>query len=202
MVDISELVRTVVREVMERMDEKGAKPCVMVLAVRDAALLERVEPLIAPFYAERADILFMGEDSAGRVPARYILPVLSCSDMADLAAGRASSPCMEEVLALLLRGREVEVLEFAYRSFADSAPGPLCDLYAGYEKVLAGYGVKAFRPRTPDSVRVRENLITAAVVEQAGAEGIRSLVVPVTANVTPLAAETAEALHMSILKQL
>lgn len=40
------------------------------------------------------------------------------------------------------------------------------------------------------------------MVEQAGTEGVRILVVPAAANVTPLAAETAESLHMSILKQL
>lgn len=200
--DVAELVRTVVLEVLERIDEKKTQACVMVLAARDAALVERIAPLVAPFYGQDADILFAGEDCGGRTPQKYLLPALSCSDMADLAAGRASSPLMAETLALLLRGVEVEALDFEYRAYADSAPGALYDLYAAYEKTLGTYGLKEFRARRPDTARLRESLITAGMVEQAGADGVRSLVVPATANVTPLAAETAETLHMSILKQL
>ena len=172
-----------------------------VLAPRDEALAERVEALVAPFYEGGADLLFLGEDAGGRKPGRHILPVLSCSDMADLAVGRASSPCMEEVLGLLLRGVEVEVLEFSYRAYTDTAPGPLYELYVAHEKTLAGYGLRAFRPRVPEKVMVREKLITAAMVEKAGAEGRRILVIPAAASVTPLAAETAEGLHMRIVKE-
>ena len=199
--DIAELVHTVVLEVLERIDGRG-NTCVMVLATRDAALVERIAPLVVPFFGEGTEILFPGEDCAGRTPQKYILPELSCSDMADLAAGRASSPLMEKTLARLLRGVEVEVLDFAYRTYAESAPGPLYDLYAAYEKKLASYGLREFRARRPDTARLRESLITAGMVEQAGTEGVRILVVPAAANVTPLAAETAESLHMSILKQL
>lgn len=70
------------------------------------------------------------------------------------------------------------------------------------KKKLASYGLREFRARRPDTARLRESLITAGMVEQAGTEGVRILVVPAAANVTPLAAETAESLHMSILKQL
>ncbi len=200
--DVAELVRTVVLEVLERIDGRGKNACVLVLAARDAALAERLAPLVAPFCGEDTDILFAGEDCEGRTPQKYILPVLSCSDMADLAMGGASSPCMAETLALLLRGVEVEVLDFAYRAYAESAPGPLYDLYAAYEKKLASYGLREFRAKRPDTARLRESLITAGMGEQAGADGVRTLVVPTAANVTPLAADTAEALHMSILKQL
>ncbi len=200
--DVAELVRTVVLEVLERMDERETRPCVMVLAARDAALVERVAPLVAPFFGDGTDILFAGEDCGGRTPQKYILPRLSCSDMADLAAGRAASPLMAETLDLLLRGVEVEALEFDYRRYADSAPGPLYDLYVAHEKTLATYGLREFRRKRPDTARLRESLITAGMVEKAGADGVRTLVVPAAANVTPLAAETAEALSMSILKQL
>ncbi len=199
--DMEELVRAVVREVLERTASGGAKPCVMVLASRETSLAERVGALMAPFYANGADVLFLGEDNGGRTPERRLLPSLSCSDMADLAAGRASSPCMKETLGLLLRGETVEVLEFAYRSYVDTAPGPLYDLYVSYEKTLAGYGLKEFRPWKPESARVRETLITAAMVERAGAEGRRALIVPAKANVTPLAAETADVLRVRIVKE-
>lgn len=199
--DMAELVRTIVQEVLERTQASGTRPCVRVLASRDAGLAERIGALVAPFYACGADLFFCGEESTGRDADRYILPRLSCSDMADLAAGRASSPCMEETLGLLLRGRSVEVLEFDYRTHAETAPGPLYELYESYEKVLAGYGLREFRPMVPEKTMVREKLITAAVVERVGAEGHRTLVVPASANITPLAVETADALHMSIVKE-
>lgn len=199
--DMAELVRTIVQEVLERSRTIEARPCVRVLAVRDASLAEQVKTLVAPYYADGADVVFSSEEGAERRADRYILPRLSCSDMADLAAGRASSPCMEETLGLLLQGRKVEVLEFAYHSYAATAPGPLYERYASYEKVLAGYGLRAFRPQVPERLMVRERLITAAVVERAEAEGYRMLIVPAAANVTPLAAERADALHMSIVKE-
>ena len=122
--------------------------------------------------------------------------------MADLAAGRVSSRTLETVLSLLLKGISVEVLEFGYRGYADTAPGALYDLYVGYEKTLASYGLKEFKAKLPESVRVREKLITAPMVEKYGKEGYRNMVVPADATVTPLAAETADAFKMGIQKKL
>ena len=73
-----ELVHTVVLEVLERIDGRG-NACVMVLATRDAALVERIAPLVVPFFGEGTEILFPGEDCAGRTPQKYILPELSLS---------------------------------------------------------------------------------------------------------------------------
>ena len=96
----------------------------------------------------------------------------------------------------------MEVLEFGYRGYADTAPGALYDLYVGYEKTLASYGLKEFQAKLPESIRVREKLITAPMVEKYGKEGYRNMVVPADATVTPLAAETADALKVGILKKL
>ena len=54
----------------------------------------------------------------------------------------------------------------------------------------------------PESVRVREKLITAAMVEKYGMEGYRNMVVPADATITPLAAETADTLKVGIQKKL
>ena len=59
-----------------------------------------------------------------------------------------------------------------------------------------------FKAKLPESVRVREKLITAPMVEKYGKEGYRNMVVPADATVTPLAAETADALKMGIQKKL
>ena len=49
---------------------------------------------------------------------------------------------------------------------------------------------------------MREKLITATMVEKYGKEGYRYMVVPADATVTPLAAETADALKVGIQKKL
>jgi hypothetical protein len=148
------------------------------------------------------DLVFFGEDLGGRTPVRHILPYLCCSSMADLAVGRVSSRTLETVLSLLLKGISVEVLRFGYRDHADTAPGALYDLYVGYEKTLASYGLKEFKAKLPESIRVREKLITAALVEKYGLEGYRTMVVPADATVTPLAAETADTFKLGIQKKL
>ena len=200
--DMSELISAVVKEVLERMEVRKDRPCVLVLAKREAALEEQVKPLVEPYYPEGVDLVFFGEDLGGRTPVRHILPYLCCSSMADLALGRVSSRTLETVLSLLLKGISVEVLRFGYREHADTAPGALYDLYVGYEKTLASYGLKEFKAKLPESIRVREKLITAAMVEKYGMEGYRTMVVPADATVTPLAAETADALKAGIQKKL
>ena len=200
--DMSELISAVVKEVLERMEARKELPCVLVLAKREAVLEEQVKPLVEPYYPEGVDLVFFGEDLGGRTPVRHILPYLCCSSMADLALGRVSSRTLETVLSLLLKGISVEVLRFGYRDHADTAPGALYDLYVGYEKTLASYGLKEFKAKLPESIRVREKLITAAMVEKYGMEGYRSMVVPADATVTPLAAETADALKVGIQKKL
>ena len=200
--DMSELISAVVKEVLERMEARKELPCVLVLAKREAALEEQVKPLVEPYYPEGVDLVFFGEDLGGRTPVRHILPYLCCSSMADLAVGRVSSRTLETVLSLLLKGISVEVLRFGYRDHADTAPGALYDLYVGYEKTLASYGLKDFKAKLPESIRVREKLITAAMVEKYGMEGYRTMVVPADATVTPLAAETADTLKVGIQKKL
>ena len=200
--DMSELISAVVKEVLERMEVRKDHPCVLVLAKREAALEEQVKPLVEPYYPEGVDLVFFGEDLGGRTPVRHILPYLCCSSMADLALGRVSTRTLETVLSLLLKGIGVEVLRFGYRDHADTAPGALYDLYVGYEKTLASYGLKEFKAKLPESIRVREKLITAAMVEKYGLEGYRAIVVPADATVTPLAAETADTLKVGIQKKL
>ena len=200
--DMSELISAVVKEVLERMEVRKDRPCVLVLAKREAALEEQVKPLVEPYYPEGVDLVFFGEDLGGRTPVRHILPYLCCSSMADLALGRVSSRTLETVLSLLLKGISVEVLRFGYRDHADTAPGALYDLYLGYEKTLASYGLKEFKAKLPESIRVREKLITAALVEKYGMEGYRTMVVPADGTVTPLAAETADTFKLGIQKKL
>lgn len=200
MADMQDIVRTVVAQVLAQLGAGGALPLVAVLAPRCEALEARVRPVADALFPGGADLAFLGEDFGGREPARHILPELSCTDMADLATGRAATPCARAVLDLLLQGRTVDVLSFAYEAHR-SAPRALYGLYLGYEKTLATFGLRRLAPAKPGAARVAATLVSAAMVEQAAAEGAASLVVARGAIVTPLAADTARALHVTILKQ-
>lgn len=196
--DLHALALQITQEVLERLQTQSARPCVLVLDKRDPAIAARV----AEALGQSMDIIFMDETGASGTPARHILPGLGCSAMADLAAGRASDKQCEQALRLLLSGVRVEVLEFEYKNFCQTAPGPLYDLYASYEKTLASYGLVQFRPAAPDSLRLREKLVTAKIVHAAGESGVRSLLISEKAIVTPLAREAANELNISIVKQI
>ena len=204
--DMTALAQTIAKQVLEALqtakgtDKQAAssRPCVLVIADRAASLCARVQELVA----EDADVLFRGECTAGRTPVRHILPVLSCSDMADLAAGRAATPDMGDVLQLLLKGTEVETIEFGYKAYEQTAPDALYNLYASYEKQLAVFGLIEFRFKRPDTIRFREKLVTEKTVTSAQEAGASTLLVPLGANITPLATEVAKRLDLTILKRL
>jgi len=196
-VDVHQLVRAIAREVLRQLGVAGDKPCVLVLADRDAALAARVLDRLG----EDADVLFAGEDAGGREPARRILPLLSCADMAQLAAGGAAGPAPALVLPLLLAGREVEVLEFEYRAWRETAPQALYALYEAHEKTLASFGLRELRSTRPGTFTLREDVVTEQAVLLAHGQGAAVLLAPETAKVTPLAAETAKTLNIAIRKR-
>ncbi len=192
------LVRTIVRDVLEGLRSKAFKPCVLVLAGRN----ERLGANIANYLENDADIVFLGEDAGGRVPARRILPFLSCADMAALAMGSASGPALTETLHLLLRGLKVEVLEYEYRAHAETAPPALYALYESHAKALSSFGLEESRAKSSAELRCPERLVTEATVRRARANGAFRLLVPARALITPLAADTAKELRVSIVTEL
>ncbi len=217
--ELNELVRKIVSEVLEQHKARGSltacgpdwnpvkdtRPCIMVLGEKDAHLVPRIQEHLG----EDTEVCFFSDSmdpaanrGAKAKPGRYILPYLSCSDMADLASGKASGVFMSEVLRLLLSGTEVEILDFAYRSYSETAPVALYALYETYEKTLAGYGLKACKRKQPDTIRFRDSLVTATDVSKARENGASTLIIPLTAKITPLAAEAARNLNINILKGL
>ena len=121
-VELNTLITAVVRAVLEQIEARPA-PVALVLAPKDDALAQRVEQRLG----NGMRVCFQ-RSSAGEQPALYILPELSCSDMADLAQGRGSSLALREVLELLLQGKQVRTLGFAYRAYAATAPDALLHL--------------------------------------------------------------------------
>lgn len=210
MTEMQEMADAIAREVIRQLNcrteglaalrpaGKPEKPCIMIMGARDAKLAAGIRTQLD----EDVDFQFFMEPGTGRVPSRTILPSLCCATMADLALGRASGALMTEVLRLLLSGVEIEVLEFGYKAYAETAPGPLYSLYESYEKTLAGYGLKAFRRKQPGTVRFRERVVTEKDVTAVQEKGASVLMVPATAVVTPLAQEAAKNMNINILKHL
>ena len=134
-VELNTLITAVVRAVLDQLDTRPASVA-QVLAPKDEALARQVEKRLG----SAMQVCFQGQ-SAGQEPALYILPELSCPDMADLALGRGSSLAQREVLDLLLQGKQVRTLGFAYRAHAATAPDALLRLYEEYEARLAAFGL-------------------------------------------------------------
>ena len=78
-VELNTLITAVVRAVLDQLDTRPASVA-QVLAPRDEALARQVEKRLG----SAMQVCFQGQ-SAGQEPALYILPELSCPDMADLA---------------------------------------------------------------------------------------------------------------------
>ncbi|MDO5536123.1 MAG: hypothetical protein Q4F72_01130 [Desulfovibrionaceae bacterium] len=179
--DVPALVQAVVSAVLGQLHQDIAKPCVHVVGGCDekaaAAVSQALGTEIAPC-----------RDGA----ERRILPFLSCRDMADLASGRASSPAASEVLELLLQGQRIEVLEYEYRAYENTASGALYRLYARQAGELAEFGLVPFVRPCTGHIRVWESVITAEHVRQAVSAGVPELQVLKTALVTPLAADQAQ----------
>lgn len=195
--DVSELVRAVVSSVMEQLSATAPQECVLVLGHRD----ERAAAAVEQALGLGCTVRYLGEEGQEHV-VRRILPRLSCNDMADLSVGRASGPLMSEVQRLLLAGQKVEVLEYEYRQYADTASGALYRLYGQHADTLAEFGLVPFVKPRPEYVRVWESVISAEHVRQAAQAGAPELQVLKTAVVTPLAAEQAKLDSISISKTL
>ena len=195
-VELNTLITAVVRAVLEQIEARPA-PVALVLAPKDDALAQRVEQRLG----NGMRVCFQ-RSSAGEQPALYILPELSCSDMADLAQARGSSLALREVIELLLQGKQVRTLGFAYRAHAATAPDALLRLYEEYEARLAAFGLTELTEAAPEASRTRDCLITANHVAEAAATGARTLRAPQGAVVTPLAQDAAAERNMTILKDL
>lgn len=194
--DLETLTRAIAHQVLERLREERRKTRVLVLAERDDAVVTTVHERLG----KDADIIFSGEED-GRPPERCILTSLSCSDMVDLADGKASGPRMSEALRLLLSGVRLDVLEFVYKTYADSAPAALYARYESCERTLASYGVAELKAKSPEVVRLRSDLVTERDVRAALRDGASTLLVPAATLVTPLAQDAAREAHLTILKK-
>ena len=194
------LVELVVAEVLKRMAAPEQSK-VRVYEWRSLELTNRLLPLVQAWHGRDVQLVYNGEDGQDTAFVARILPFLSCTDMADIAAGTAHSETAGLVLQALLRGERIEVVDFEYLSHANSAPTALFAVYRKYEERLASYGLVRFREKMPETVRCQDNLILATALEEAAAAGVRTLIVANSAKITPLAAEAAARLGIAMVRE-
>ena len=173
-------------------------PVVQVLASRSEGLAARLAQVLGAGF----QFIFQGEAQAEPAVQRYVLPLLSCTSLAALATGQAPTAQDAAVLALLLHGKVVEVLEFEHHSFRATAPAALYGLYAAHEAAVAQFGLVPVRTPAPEEVLHTDHLVTEADVTKAHASGTTKLAVLKQAIVTPLAADAAAQCGITIVKRL
>ncbi|MCF6267514.1 MAG: hypothetical protein L3J57_13340 [Desulfuromusa sp.] len=184
---IDDLVQTIVQEVLKQLQGVTESRQVLILARQDdlnvATLLRHLDQ------NEKAIFWDPAENSA--TPARIILPLLSCSQMADLALGRTTGTLAKKTLELLLAGKTIEVFEFEYLQYRDTAPEPLYQLYTSYEETLRGFGLKRFAAKDQNIARLDHQLVSERDIIEAHQQGISILQVLADAQLTPLAVDCA-----------
>jgi hypothetical protein len=185
--DIERLISQLTREILGHLQAAEQGNNLLVLTRRSSCEQLRLPEEL------RGQRLFCIDDSPPpQAIARRILPRLELEQQADLAVGRAGDPLSRAVLNALLDGHRVEVLEYAYRDFASSAPPALFRLYREQAEKLTEFGLKPYvavkKAEVPSGCR---QLITEADIRSLLSEGKRSLKIDKTWLITPLALDLA-----------
>ena len=183
---IDEVVRQVTEEVLRRMTPT--------LEARVVILAKPDEENVAALRQQLGSGVEINIGADVTAASRVIIPLLSCTQMADLAVGRATNYRFQQVLMRLLSGQPIEVFEYEYQRFNKTAPAALSALYETYRQTLNGFGLVAFsaaenfsNPLIDKAVVTEEDIITAAK------SGTQTLYLAATTLVTPLALDSARA---------
>lgn len=189
-----ELVEQMVVQIMGQLASAQNVQNVLVLGSKDDAArisLPKNDNITAKIYS--SDDVY----DAAQID-RYILPSLEIEDMVDLALGKATSVRAKEVLALLLRGKTVEVYHYAYAGYENSAPSQLYQMYCDYEKTLGGFGLCPVQKQVHKRTRLAGRVISEKDIEKCKAQGVTRVGVQAKALVTSLAEECAKKFGIEI----
>lgn len=193
---LEKLVKSIIREVLKQLQVSSEGSQVLILAEKTS---EKIAPLMQHI-EQGTRVSFWDKNCQEINSKRVIIPFLSCCQMADLARGSAACPIMEIALAELLSGRSVEVFEFEYLRYQDSAPESLLRLYESYEERLYEFGLKRFNAKTETIGCLRKPLLTEKNILEAQQQGIKTLKISSKTRLTPLASDCAREQGIQIQK--
>lgn len=161
---------------------------VLVFAEKDLATEQQLQQLLGT----ENSFTFYDKTLNTQNFSRFVVPYLCCPNMAALANGQTTSSMTRTILNLLLAGKRVDVVEFEYERYTDSAPEALYTLYADYARRLESYGLVKLCLCQGTTKRFRESLVTENIVNALKVQGYTGMIVPANAIVTDLANETAQ----------
>ena len=180
---VSQLVQKIIQEMKQPCDTKNTLVLVNTSHGMDSSLLAQLN--------QTRKLFFLEDDRKNVRFHDYLVPEMTCTQMVDIALGRASDFITQLILDRLLGGQTVTVVEYAYKKYLDTAPEALLRTYEGYERQLTDVGIRGFEYQDRQTLRLRQKVVTqqdlAAVVQQS-----RSLIqVAKDTQITPLAIEFA-----------
>ncbi len=195
--EIEQLIKTITRQVLESLDAEASRENLLVFGNRDDTFGEPIAALVNSPYR----VFFLDDDLENRTIDRHILPQLTINQMGDLSQGMARGRIAGQVLGTVLKGKTVEVVEYAYTRFRETAPPALVALYDAQKQILQGFGIKPFEAADTRALRLDKQVVTQRDVQAAMERKIKVLKVPQKACITLLAAEAARENSIEILKQ-
>lgn len=187
--DVEALIRAITKEVLKQVHGTTKKETLLIFGEKGCPKGEAVQKR----FAETYEVVYFGEGSPEPSACkRLVIPSLTIGHMAGLASAKADGPLMEGVLASLLSGQTVEVMEYEYRRYEDAAPeGLLAHLEAQKER-LETFGLVPMDLTSKETVRIRKALVTEADIEDAIRKNARKVWLPQGTQITPLAVEHAK----------
>lgn len=200
--DSDNLIKTIVERVLTQLQEESSGNNTTKVMVFSPYSQEVEEHTLKCIKTTDVELLFWGDDHSHKGVTRYIIPQLSCGEMAALASGQAKGPITEAVLQLLLEGTAVEVLDYEYKAYEKTASPDLYKLYMQHESTLSSFGLTPFKAEPEPVTRCWKKLIAERDVEQAAHDGVKELHVTKDSVITPLAVEQAKLSQIDIYKKL
>lgn len=189
--DMEALARVIAEKVLAELNKIAQAQNhgqVLVFAEKDLASQQQLQQLLGA----ETPFVFYDKTLDTQKFSRFIVPYLCCPNMAALANGQTTNSMTRTILTLLMAGKQVEVVEFEYERYTDSAPEALYALYTGYAQRLDSYGLIKLSHSKGKTMRFRESLITENIVNSLKVQGYAGMAVPAKAIVTDLAKETAQ----------
>lgn len=188
-----ELIEELVQQILGQLTQKHGVENVLIIGSRN----DGVDLQLSSDDGVTRRLFYSNELYDANQIDRYILPCLELNDMADLALGKTTSPLSDEVLKLLMGGKNVEVVTYAFNAFENTAPPKLFQLYCNYAETLEGFGIRPYK-KVQKTIRLTKRVISEQDLEKCHAEGLSRVGVADNALVTSLAEDCAKKFGIEI----
>ena len=191
--DLEQLVSRLTTAILSELRQE-ALPTVLLFCRHD----QQLPAGLADQLGSKVQLRYAEEVSPPEGIDRFVLPCLHIDQMVDMALGKGGSKMMYAVRQVLLTGSKVEVFQWQYQKYRDSAPKPLLDLYEGYRRTLHDFGLIDWIDSRQQVSRHLHAVLTEADILKARAQGVAALEIGANCRVTPLARETARNLTIDL----